>query len=66
MTNDNKHKKLSDSSKRGNDFTAANKRLDEVDFFDLMQAYRHTPISEQDKAVERFEAVKEWIRRNYA
>lgn len=47
-------------------FKQADKRLDEVDFYDLMQAYRHTPMTEQDKTVERYEAVKDWIRQNYA
>lgn len=47
-------------------FNQADKRLDEVDFYDLMQAYRHTPMTDQDKTVERYEAVKEWIRQNYA
>ena len=44
----------------------ADKRLDDVDFYDLMQSYRHTPMTEQDKTVERYEAVKDWIRQNYA
>lgn len=47
-------------------FNQADKRLDEVDFYDLMQAYRHAPMADQDKTVERYEAVKEWIRQNYA
>ena len=47
-------------------FKQADNRLDEVDFYDLMQAYRHTPMTEQEKTAERYEAVKQWIRRNYA
>lgn len=43
----------------------ANKRLDEVDFFDLMQNYR-IAMGNQENVINRFEAVKEWIRQNYA
>lgn len=44
----------------------ANKRLDDVEFYDLMQAYRHSPMSNQDMTSKRYEAVKSWIRKNYA
>ena len=44
----------------------ANKRLDEVDFFDLMQGYRIAEMNNQEDVINRFEAVKEWIRQNYA
>jgi len=44
----------------------ANKRLNEVDFFDLMQRYRMADMTDQEKVVNRFDAVKEWIRQNYA
>jgi hypothetical protein len=27
---------------------------------------KQSPITEQDKTVERYEAVKDWIRQNYA
>lgn len=40
----------------------ANKRLDEIDFFDLMQNYRIADMADQENVVNRFEAVKEWIR----
>ena len=46
-------------------FKKADERLDEVDFYDLMQAYRHTSMADQDETVERYEAVKDWIRKNY-
>ena len=32
------------------------------EFYNLMQAYRHTPITEQRLTVENYEAVKEWLR----
>jgi hypothetical protein len=47
-------------------FKQADDRLNDVDFYDLMQAYRHTPMNDQKKTVERYEAVKDWIRQNYA
>lgn len=52
--------------KRSSSLQDANKRLDEVDFFDLMQDYRMAEMTNQEKVVNRFEAVKEWIRQNYA
>ena len=65
-----------EKTENGNDFIAdvrrsssledANKRLDEVDFFDLMQGYRMAEMTNQEKVVNKFEAVKEWIRQNYA
>ncbi len=36
--------------------------LDDEEFYDLMQAYRHTPIIRQQEAVQRYEYVKEFIR----
>ena len=43
----------------------ANARLDEVEFYNLMQAYRHAPLTEQEKVSDRFDAVKDWIKENY-
>ena len=53
-------------SKKNKTLENANKRLNEVDFFDLMQRYRIADISDQENVVNRFDAVKEWIRQNYA
>jgi len=39
--------------------------LDKSDFHNLMSDYRHAPISNQEKVVSKFEAVKDWIRKNY-
>jgi len=39
--------------------------LDKADFHNLMSDYRHAPISDQEKVVSKFEAVKNWIRKNY-
>jgi hypothetical protein len=39
--------------------------LDKADFHNLMSDYRHAPISDQEKVVDKFEAVKDWIRKNY-
>jgi len=36
--------------------------LDEEEFYDLMQAYRHAPLMPQDEVVEAFENIKAWIR----
>jgi hypothetical protein len=43
-----------------------NSKLNDVEFYDLMQMYRMAEITDQEKTVKRFEAVKEWIRLNYA
>ena len=69
-----KEKKTLDKAQNGNDFIAdvkrsssledANKKLNEIDFFDLMQNYRIADVSDQENVVNRFEAVKEWIRQN--
>lgn len=37
--------------------------LDERDFYEYMQAYRHAPITDPAVVVEQFEAVKRFIRR---
>jgi len=34
------------------------------EFYNLMQAYRHAPISDQGLTISSYEAVKEWIREN--
>ena len=39
--------------------------LDGEEFFNLMQDYRNSDISNQEKVVSKFEAVKNWIRKNY-
>jgi hypothetical protein len=36
--------------------------LDSQEFYELMQAYRHTRIADQDAAVAAFEAVKSFVR----
>lgn len=36
------------------------------DFYDLMQAYRHTPIVDQHAVVENYETVKGYIREQIA
>ena len=71
-----KEKKTLDKAQNGNDFIAdvrrsssledVNKKLNEIDFFDLMQNYRIADMSDQENVVNRFEAVKEWIRQNCA
>lgn len=39
--------------------------LEDQEFYELMQAYRHIPISEQKETVEAFEAVKNFIRKHF-
>ena len=41
-----------------------NELLETQEFYEVMQQYRHSPMSEQDKVVENFENVKQWIRDN--
>ena len=36
--------------------------LEEEEFYDLMQAYRHAPFMPQEYVIEAFENVKAWIR----
>jgi hypothetical protein len=36
--------------------------LDEREFYELMQVYRHAPLSPQKRVIEAFEAVKRYIR----
>lgn len=43
----------------------ADKELDNVDFYDLMQNYRIANMADQQRVVKCFEDVKAWIRLNY-
>ena len=36
--------------------------LEEQEFYELMQAYRHAPVTDQSAVVAAFEAVKQIIR----
>jgi len=36
--------------------------LDEQEFYELMQAYRHAPVTDQEAVCAAFEAVKQIIR----
>ena len=40
--------------------------LDDRDFYELMQAYRHSDIADQKGTIEAFEAVKDFVRSNMA
>ena len=40
------------------------KLLDTQDFYELMQQYRTSPMTNQKLVVESFENVKQWIREN--
>ena len=51
---------------RSSSLKNANSKLNDVEFYDLMQMYRMAEMTDQEKTVKRFEAVKEWIRLNYA
>lgn len=35
--------------------------VDSVEFFDLMQAYRMAPVSDQERVTKAFNDVKDWI-----
>ena len=39
--------------------------VEEQDFYELMQSYRHAPLSEQEKVMVAFEAVKKFIREHF-
>lgn len=39
--------------------------LEDQEFFELMQAYRHVPLQNQKAVVETYEAVKEYIRTKF-
>lgn len=36
--------------------------IESQDFYELMQAYRHTPMVQQEDVVARFEAVKSFVK----
>lgn len=36
-------------------------RLEEQEFYELMQTYRHAPLHDQDRVVAAYEAVKSYI-----
>lgn len=38
-----------------------NPRIECKEFYDLMQAYRHAPITDQAAVIRAYEAVKAWI-----
>ena len=39
------------------------RKLDSEEFYDLMQYYRHIPVSEQPEVGKAFEAVKDFIKK---
>jgi hypothetical protein len=39
--------------------------LNSEEFYNLMQAYRIANIDNQENVINRFEAVKNWLRQNY-
>ena len=39
--------------------------LDSEEFFNLMQAYRHAQIYEQEKVMAAFDNVKSYVRNNF-
>jgi hypothetical protein len=39
--------------------------LNSEEFYNLMQAYRMADINNQENVINKFEAVKGWIRQNY-
>lgn len=46
-------------------FTNDYEKLESVDFFDLMQCYRIAPQSDQERTIQRFEEVKDYIKENF-
>jgi len=50
---------------RSSSLRRANDKLNNVEFYYLMQMYRMAETTNQEKIVKRFEEVKEWIRLNY-
>lgn len=40
------------------------KKLESEEFYNLMQEYRHAPVSDQKKVLDKFNAVKKWIKTN--
>jgi transcription elongation factor Elf1 len=45
-------------------YNKIDKLLDTQDFYELMQQYRTSPMTDQKLVVESFENVKQWIREN--
>lgn len=43
----------------------ANDRLDGIAFYNLIQNYRHLSQMEPNKINNKYEEIKEWIRKNY-
>jgi uncharacterized paraquat-inducible protein A len=39
--------------------------LNSEEFFNLMQSYRMASVANQKNVINKFEAVKEWLRQNY-
>jgi hypothetical protein len=39
--------------------------LNSEEFYNLMQAYRMADTNNQENVINKFEAVKEWLRQNY-
>lgn len=55
-----KEPKKSDATKASKD-----DKLNDREFYELMQAYRHAELSNQANLKNHFENVKKWIRNNY-
>jgi len=39
--------------------------LDDIDFYELCNIYRHMPLGNQKKTTEAFEDIKKFIRENF-
>ena len=39
--------------------------LDSWDFYEVMQSYRHSDMTDQQEVIRTFENVQKWIRENY-
>ena len=39
--------------------------LNTQEFYELMQTYRHSPMTNQEEVIKNFENIKIWIRKNY-
>lgn len=46
-------------------FTNDYKKLEDVNFVDVMQCYRICEQSDQSRVIQRFEDVKEYIKENF-
>ena len=49
-----------------NQHKEAHKKLDQQEFYDIMQAYRIADIKDQDKVTKRYSDVIKWIIKNYS